>query len=116
MSVIIYHNPRCSKSRETLKLLQEQHIEPKIELYLENRYSIDQLKDLMKKLGIVSAREMMRVKDDLYKDLQLDAQKVTEEQLLQAISEHSALLERPIVINGDKAKIGRPPEVVLSIL
>ncbi|MFZ7164440.1 arsenate reductase (glutaredoxin) [Avibacterium avium] len=116
MTVKIYHNPRCSKSRETLALLQQQGIEPEIELYLEKQYSVDFLQQLVQKLQLNSVREMMRTKDDLYRTLQLDNPELTENQLLEAISQHSALLERPIVVNGEKAKIGRPPESVLAIL
>lgn len=116
MSVKIYHNPRCSKSRETLSLLQQQGIEPEIELYLEQHYSVDFLQQLAQKLQIKTVREMMRVKDDLYRTLNLDNPDLTERQLLEAISKNSVLLERPIVVNGEKAKIGRPPESVLAIL
>ncbi|OOF43393.1 arsenate reductase (glutaredoxin) [Rodentibacter rarus] len=116
MSIIIYHNPRCSKSRETLALLETQGIHPKIELYLQKHYSVAELQQLAEKLGITDIRLMMRVKDELYKSLNLADSTLTNEALLNAISEHSALLERPIVVNGDKAKIGRPPESVLEIL
>ena len=116
MSVMIFHDPRCSKSRETLKLLEEQQIHPQVELYLEKRYSVAKLQEIAQKLGINHVREMMRTKDELYRELDLDNPKLSELQLLEAIAQHSALLERPIVINGDKAKIGRPPESVLVIL
>lgn len=116
MSVIIYHNPRCSKSRETLQLLEQHHIHPQIELYLQKSYSVEQLKELAQKLEIQSVREMMRTKDELYRELDLGNPALSEQQLLQALAEHSALLERPIVVNGNKAKIGRPPEAVVSIL
>ncbi|URL06292.1 arsenate reductase (glutaredoxin) [Avibacterium sp. 21-595] len=116
MTVKIYHNPRCSKSRETLALLQQHGIEPEIELYLEKQYSVDFLQQLAQKLQLNSVREMMRTKDELYRTLHLDSHTVTETQLLEAIAQHSALLERPIVVNGEKAKIGRPPESVLAIL
>ena len=106
MSVMIFHNPRCSKSRETLKLLEEQQIHPQVELYLEKRYSVAKLQEIAQKLGINHVREMMRTKDELYRELDLDNPKLSELQLLEAIAQHSALLERPIVINGDKAKIG----------
>lgn len=112
--LIIYHNPRCSKSRETLALLQQQGIEPQIELYLQHHYSVEQLQELANKLGIHDIRQMMRVKDELYTTLNLA--QANNAQLLQAISQYPALLERPIVINGEKAKIGRPPESVLDIL
>ncbi|MCW9733354.1 arsenate reductase (glutaredoxin) [Avibacterium sp. 20-15] len=116
MTVKIYHNPRCSKSRETLALLKQQGIEPEIELYLEKQYSVDFLQQLAQKLQLNSVREMMRTKDELYRTLHLGSHTVTETQLLEAIAQHSALLERPIVVNGEKAKIGRPPESVLAIL
>ena len=116
MSVIIYHNPRCSKSRETLALLEAQGIQPVVELYLQKQYSVEELHALAEKLGIDDVRQMMRTKDELYKSLNLDNPALTRDDLLKAMSEHSALIERPIVVNGTKAKIGRPPESVLAIL
>ncbi|AOZ66812.1 TPA: arsenate reductase (glutaredoxin) [Haemophilus influenzae] len=116
MSVIIYHNPHCSKSRETLALLENKGIQPIIELYLQKQYSVNELQSIAKKLGIDDIRQMMRTKDELYKSLNLDNLDLSQAELFKAISEHSALIERPIVINGDKAKIGRPPETVLEIL
>ncbi|HHT7865432.1 arsenate reductase (glutaredoxin) [Pasteurella multocida] len=116
MCVTIYHNPSCSKSRETLALLEAKYGQPKIELYLEQQFSASQLQQIAQKLGVTSFREMMRTKDELYRDLGLDKQEVSEQQLLEALVAHSSLLERPIVIHGDKAKIGRPPESVLEIL
>lgn len=116
MSVVIYHNPCCSKSRETLELLENQGIQPIVELYLQKQYSIDELQSIAQKLGIDDVRQMMRTKDDLYRSLNLDNLELSQVELLKAMSEHSALIERPIVINGNKAKIGRPPESVLEIL
>ena len=116
MSVVIYHNPRCSKSRETLALLENQGFQPIVELYLQKQYSIDELQSIAQKLGIDDVRQMMRTKDDLYRSLNLDNLELSQVELLKAMSEHSILIERPIVINGDKAKIGRPPECVLEIL
>ncbi|OOF41266.1 MULTISPECIES: arsenate reductase (glutaredoxin) [Rodentibacter] len=116
MSIIIYHNPRCSKSRETLALLESKGIQPNIELYLQKRYTVAELQQLADKLGIRDIRLMMRVKDELYQSLNLADSALTNADLLNAISEHSALLERPIVVNGEKARIGRPPESVLEIL
>lgn len=116
MTVKIYHNPRCSKSRETLALLEQQSILFDVELYLQQTYNVEELQTLAQKLGITSVREMMRTKDDLYLQLGLNSQELTEQQLLIALSQNSVLLERPIVVNGDKAKIGRPPESVLTIL
>ncbi|WP_118878491.1 arsenate reductase (glutaredoxin) [Haemophilus haemolyticus] len=116
MSIVIYHNPRCSKSRETLALLENQGVQPIVELYLQKQYSIDELQSIAQKLGIDDVRQMMRTKDELYKSLNLDNLELSQAELLKAMSEHSALIERPIVINGNQAKIGRPPESILEIL
>ncbi|WDI32791.1 arsenate reductase (glutaredoxin) [Hyphococcus flavus] len=115
MTVTIYHNPRCSKSRQTLSLLQEKSIEPEVVLYLENPPSKAVLKSLVAKLGLKSARGMMRVKEAPYIELDLNNAKA-ESALIDAIAENPILMERPIVVNGDKAAIGRPPEAVLEIL
>jgi len=104
MSVTIYHNPRCSKSRETLALLEEKGIQPTIELYLQQHYSVEALLQLANKLGLDDVRKMMRTKDELYQSLGLDNPALTNDDLLKAISENSALLERPIVVKGEKAK------------
>ncbi len=114
--VRIYHNPRCSKSRETLALLQQQGIEPQVVLYLDTPPDIDTLKTLLQQLGMHSARELMRRGEEIYKTLGLASDDLSEQQLLQAMSEHPKLIERPIVIQGDRARIGRPPEAVLEIL
>lgn len=116
MSVTIYHNPRCSKSRETLALLEEKGIAPTIVKYLDETPSIEQLQTLLSLLGYGSAREMMRTKESLYKELNLDGDNVTEQQLFEAMAANPKLIERPIVVNGDKAAMGRPPEQVLDIL
>ena len=113
--VTIYHNPRCSKSRETLALLEANGVEPEIVLYLDNPPSKAALKTLVKKLGLSSAREMMRTKEDAYKALDLAAE-TKEAALIDAMAENPVLIERPIVVNGDRAAIGRPPETVLEIL
>ncbi|MCA1175890.1 MULTISPECIES: arsenate reductase (glutaredoxin) [unclassified Pantoea] len=114
--VSIYHNPRCSKSRETLALLQDKGIEPDVVLYLETPPDEQALKTLLQQLGMSSARELMRRKEDLYKELNLADSDLSEDQLLQAMVAHPKLIERPIVINGDQARIGRPPEAVLEIV
>ena len=114
--VSIYHNPRCSKSRETLALLQEKGIDPEVVLYLETPPDEQALKTLLQQLGMSSARELMRRKEDLYKELNLADSELSEDQLLQAMVAHQKLIERPIVINGDQARIGRPPEAVLEIV
>lgn len=115
-NVTIYHNPRCSKSRETLALLEQHGVTPDVVLYLETPPSVDQLKKLLKELGFSSARELMRKKEDLYKDLKLADENLSEAQLLQAMVENPKLIERPIVVKGTQARIGRPPEQVLEIL
>jgi len=112
--VTIYHNPRCSKSRETLALLEANGIEPVIVRYLETPPDRETLQILLQKLGMSSVRQLMRTKEDLYKTLRLE--EADEAQLLEALAAHPALLERPVVINGDRARIGRPPEAVLEIL
>jgi len=115
-NVTIYHNPRCSKSRETLALLEQHGVAPKVVLYLDTPPSASQLKTLLKELGFGSARDLMRKKEDLYKELKLADESLSEEQLLAALVEHPKLIERPIVVKGGKARIGRPPEQVLEIL
>lgn len=114
MSIIIYHNPNCSKSKETLSLLQETGHQLDIRLYLQHQFTLAELQSIVQKLGLSSVADMMRKNDDLYRTLGLE--QASDEQRLQALIEHSSLLERPIVVNGEKAKIGRPPESVLEIL
>lgn len=116
MSVSIYHNPRCSKSRQTLALLEEKGITPDVIKYLETPLSVDQLKTVYAQLGLSSVRDMMRTKESIYKELSLGDESVTDEQLFEAMVENPKLIERPIVIKGDAARLGRPPEQVLEIL
>ncbi|MDO6513389.1 arsenate reductase (glutaredoxin) [Neptuniibacter sp. 2_MG-2023] len=113
--VIIYHNPRCSKSRQTLALLEEQGVQPDIRKYLDDAPSADELKLVLKQLGI-SARELLRTKEPEFKEQGLDDTALSDEQIIKVMTEVPKLIERPIVINGDKARIGRPPESVLDIL
>ncbi len=112
----IYHNPRCSKSRATLALLEEKGIAPEIHTYLDGTLSTADLADLMQKLGLTDARQLMRRKDTLYKELDLDSESLSQAQLLATLQQNIALLERPIVVNGNQAAFGRPPEQVLEIL
>ncbi len=113
--VTIYHNPRCSKSRQTLALLEEQGIEPTIIKYLETPPSADQIQTLLQQLSLGSARDLMRTKEAEYKELGL--KDVSDEAaLIQAMVSTPKLIERPIVVKGDQARIGRPPESVLEIL
>lgn len=111
----IYHNPRCSKSRQTLQLLQENGIEPEVVLYLETPPSSEVLVELLQKLGI-APRELLRTGEDTYKKLQLKDQTLSDEQLLEAMVQHPQLIQRPIVVKGGRAVLGRPPENVLELL
>ncbi|EOC1347194.1 arsenate reductase (glutaredoxin) [Cronobacter turicensis] len=114
--VTIYHNPRCSKSRETLSLLTERGIEPDVVLYLETPPDAATIKTLLKQLGFSQARELMRTKEELYKTLDLADASLSEEALIQAMVDNPKLIERPIVVSHGKARLGRPPEQVLDIL
>jgi len=111
----LYHNPRCSKSRSALQLLEERGLSPTIVRYLETPLSAADLKALLGKLGI-SARQLLRTGEDEYKSLGLNDPKLTEEQLIAAMVTQPKLIERPILLAGDKAVIGRPPEAILEIL
>ncbi|HHR6131337.1 TPA: arsenate reductase (glutaredoxin) [Providencia alcalifaciens] len=115
-SIKIYHNPRCSKSRETLALLQEKGITPTVVEYLTTPPSVADIEKLLKMLGFTDARQLMRTKEDIYKELKLADNSVTQAQLIQAMHDNPKLIERPIVVKGKKAKLGRPPEQVLEIL
>ena len=112
MSVTIYHNPRCSKSRQTLQLLQDKGITPIIVEYLENPPSSNELTEILRKLG-KSPSEILRSKEAAEVGIAKD---LNDEALINAISQHPRAMERPIVVNGDKAAVGRPPESVLDIL
>ncbi|MGQ7790075.1 arsenate reductase (glutaredoxin) [Shigella flexneri] len=114
--VKIYHNPRCSKSRETLNLLKENGVEPKWCSTLRHPPMWATLRDLLKMLGMNSARELMRQKEDLYKELNLADSSLSEEALIQAMVDNPKLMERPIMVANGKARIGRPPEQVLEIV
>lgn len=115
MPVTIYHNPRCSKSREALKLIQGRGIRPAIVEYLETPPSAAELKRILQMLGI-PARRLLRVKEKAYKAVGLDNPKLSEDQIVAAMVKHPILIERPIVIAGKRAILGRPPETVLKIL
>lgn len=115
-SVTIYHNPRCSKSRETLSLLKDNGIDPDVVLYLETPPDSTTLHKLLTMLGMNSARELMRQKEDLYKELNLSDSQLSEEALIQAMVDNPKLIERPIVVSNGQARIGRPPAQVLDIV
>ncbi len=115
MSVEIYHNPRCSKSRQTLQLLEEQGVEPEIVEYLKTPPDKAELEKILTMLGI-EPRELMRKKEQEYKAAGLDNPDLSPDQLIQAMVDHPRLIERPIVIKNGRAALGRPPEKVLEIL
>lgn len=115
-AVTIYHNPRCSKSRETLALLKEKGVEPEVVLYLDTPPDAATVKNLLKMLGMKSTRELMRQKEDLYKELNLADSALSEADLIKTMIANPKLIERPIVIKNGQARIGRPPESVLDIL
>ena len=112
---IIYHNPRCSKSRQTLEILNQQDVDTEIVLYLENSPSAQEVASILQKLGL-SARDIIRKGEEEYKLLNIKDQSLTENELISFMSENPKLIERPIVVKDDKAIIGRPPENVLSLL
>lgn len=113
--ICIYHNPRCSKSRQTLALIEAQGISPQIELYLDNIPSAATLQNLLHKLGI-SARELLRTSEAAYRERGLSDTSLSDAELIQAMREEPKLIERPIVVAGDRAVLGRPPENVLALL
>jgi len=115
MSVKIYHNPRCSKSRQTLQLLQEQGINPEVIEYLKTPPTIEELKDILQKLAM-HPRDLMRKKEAEYKATGMDNTDLDSDALIQGIISSPKLMERPVVLANDKAAIGRPPEDVLNIL
>jgi arsenate reductase (glutaredoxin) len=115
MSVSIYHNPRCSKSRQTLELLRARGIEPVVVKYLETPPDRATLRRLLTQLGL-TPRELMRRQEKEYRELGLDDPALSPEQLVDAMVTHPRLIERPIVVKDGRAALGRPPEAVLEIL
>lgn len=110
-----YHNPRCSKSRAALELLEGRGLSPTIVRYLETPPTAAELKSLMNKLDI-APRQLLRTGEDEYKQLNLADAGLSDDQLIDAMAAHPRLIERPILIAGDRAAVGRPPEKVLEIL
>ena len=115
MDVTIYHNPRCSKSRQTLELLNERGIEPKIIEYVESPPDAATLKRLLKMLD-KAPRELMRKKEAPYQEMSLADQELSPDSLIAAMVENPILIERPIVLANGRAALGRPPEAVIEIL
>ena len=115
MPVTIYHNPKCSKSRQTLQLLRDNGVEPTVVEYLKTPPDEKTLKRLLKLLGL-KPRELMRTKEPEYKQQGLDKPDLSDAALIAALHNMPKLIERPIVVNGDRAALGRPPEQVLEII
>lgn len=111
----LYHNPRCSKSRAALELLEARGLAPNVVRYLETPLDANQINALLGKLGI-SARQLLRTGEDEYKSLDLADASLSERTLIEAIAAHPKLMERPILETADKAVIGRPPEQILELL
>ncbi|MBF0625225.1 MAG: arsenate reductase (glutaredoxin) [Magnetococcales bacterium] len=115
MAVTIYHNPRCSKSRQTLELLEARGLEPEVVDYLKTPPDAAAIERILTLLGL-EPRALMRIKETAYRDNHLDDPGLTRQQLIDALVRHPQLLERPVVVANGKAAIGRPPENVLEIL
>jgi len=115
MEISIYHNPRCSKSRQTLELLTKRNIDPVVIEYLKSPPSHQQLDSILRGLEM-EPRDLMRTKEAEYQELGLDDESLSRDQLIEAMINTPKLIERPIVVAGDQIAIGRPPEAVLTIL
>ncbi len=113
--VIIYHNPRCSKSRQTIELLRSRDLNPEVILYLDNPPDLSTIQSLLKKLDL-PVRDIIRDSEAEYQRLNLSDPALTDEALIKAIVTCPGLLQRPIVVHNSRAVIGRPPEAVLAIL
>src|SRR5262245_44167703 len=114
-TIEIWHNPRCSKSRQALELLKKKGVEPKIVFYLEAPPSAARLKEILELLGM-GPRELMRKQAPPYRELDLDNPARTPGELVAALTEHPILIERPIVIAGKRAVVARPPERALELI
>ena len=115
MSVTIYHNPRCSKCRQALTLLQERGVTPTVIEYLKDTPDAQELRTILAKLGL-SPRDLLRKNEAAYQETGLDDPALSDEDLIAAMAANPILIERPIVIKGKQAVIGRPPEKILEIL
>ena len=113
--VIIYHNPKCSKSRKALEIIKSKNIEPRIILYLVNKLSKTEVKKLLSKLGL-SIRDILRTGEDEYKNNNLKNENLSDDKLIEFLIKFPKLLQRPIVVINSKAIIGRPPENILNLL
>jgi len=112
--ITIWHNPRCSKSREAMSILEENACSSEVVKYLDTKPTVLEIKSVLGMLGM-SARELMRTKEEIYKELNLKDE-TDEEKLIQAMSEHQKLIERPILIKGNSAIIGRPTSKIAAFI
>ena len=115
INITLYHNPRCSKSRAALALLEENDISPEIVLYLDNPPTREELNELLRKLGI-GIRDLLRRSEPEYEQYNLGDSSLSDEIVFEIVGEHPKLIERPIIVRGERAVIGRPPERVLELL
>ncbi len=115
MSLKIYHNPRCTKSRQTLELLKSKGLEPEVIEYLKNPPSAKELDQILSSLN-VEPQAITRKSEELYQQLELSQKKLNRQEWIEVLVKNPILIERPIVMNGKKAAVGRPPENVLEIL
>jgi len=115
MQITLYHNPRCAKSREALKLLHQHGVEPRIVEYLKTPPDRQELAALVKALGI-RPRDLLRTKEPEYRDAGLDDPALSDNQILAAMVKHPKLIERPIAVKGKRAALGRPPTNLLKLL
>lgn len=115
MPIRLFHNPRCSKSREALALLRERGVEPDVVEYLKSPPTAAQLEGLLSQLGL-EPRQLMRRGEAVYKELGLDDPGLTRAALIKAMADNPILIERPIAVRGERAVLGRPPEKVLELL
>lgn len=113
-NITIWHNPKCSKSREALAILEENGCESEVVKYLESKPGKKEIKELLSMLKL-SARELMRVKEELYKELNLK-EEMDEEKLIEAMASHPKLIERPVIIKNGKAIIGRPTSLIVDFI
>ncbi len=112
--MVLYHNTRCSKSRETLQLLESKNVNPEIVEYMKEPITPGDLEEILDKLDM-DAIDLVRKKEAIWKEEFADKE-LTEDEVILAMIEHPQLMERPILVNGDKARVGRPPEDVLEII
>lgn len=115
MTVTVYHNPRCSKSRAAMEYLEENGIEADVVKYMDSPPDANDIKDLLSMLGM-TPRELMRKHEKVFKDAGLDDPTFTDDELIEAMAQCPSLIERPIVVNNGKAVLARPPETVQDIL